>query len=253
MSNCTNNNRSIIRRGGRPDSNKPRRLFCLPPAGAGPSLYFPWLDLEPDDIEICPISLPGKEDRMREPLAESVQSLAKSIAADLIDYLDKPYALFGYSMGALLSYEVALLFKLLGQPTPDYFITLGARAPNTEFNFEQPLHQLEKENFRRTLIEIGGTPKEIIENEDAMAIFEPVLRNDFRISETYRRDTVLPLDCPIQAIHCRDDVLIEKSQVTRWNQYTNNRFYIEELNEPHIISKDILVSLPKKISTRWQA
>lgn len=246
------NNPSPIRRGGRPSTQRPRRLFCLPPAGAGASLYYPWLDSAPADIEICPLSLPGREDRMREPLASSITTLADQLAADLQPALDRPYAIFGYSMGAMIGYELALRFKILGLPQPDCFITLAARAPGAFIQREPPLHQLNSAAFRNMLADVGGTPREILDNEAAMAIFEPILRNDFRISESWQRTSALPLDCPLLAIHCQQDQLLTEEEVSAWQHCTRAIFRMDTLEEKHMVRRETLLAIPQRIQAFWR-
>ena len=47
-------------------ANPKIRLFCFPYGGGGASIYREWQKNLPDSIEVCPIQLPGREDRMNE-------------------------------------------------------------------------------------------------------------------------------------------------------------------------------------------
>lgn len=246
-----NKSNTLIRRAGRAPSSAPARLFCLPPAGAGPSLYYPWLD-NGTPFEVCPVSLPGREDRMQESLPESLPNLADELAAGLSNELQRPYALFGYSMGALLAYEIAIRFQVMGLPQPQLLVVLAARAPHKNKPMAQPLHSMQNAEFKDMLMEVGGTPKEIIENDAAMAIFEPILRNDFRISETFQRQSALPLTCPILAIHCNNDVLIEQDDVQAWESCTQSGFEMQCLEQPHIVEREALANIFYKIQRVWQ-
>jgi len=42
------------------------RLFCLPYAGGAASKYAAWKRCTPDNAEIVPIQIPGRESRIRE-------------------------------------------------------------------------------------------------------------------------------------------------------------------------------------------
>lgn len=186
---------------------------------------------------------------MQEPLAESIGQLADDLAFSLAEELDeRPFALFGYSMGAMIAYELALRLQITGMPQPQALIVLAARAPacTSGNDAETPLHQLQGEAFKNMLRDVGGTPEEILQNEAAMALFEPILRNDFRISETWERDPVLPLNCPIQAFHCLKDSLITESDLSAWQQCTRESFELKFLDEPHLVKRETLLSLPNQ-------
>lgn len=236
------NRQSPIRRGGRMPNNKPRKLLCFPPAGTGASLYYPWIDIQ-SNIDVCPISVPGREDRIREPLANSIVDLAQQLATDLAPELDRPYDIFGYSMGALLAYEVCLQWKAHGLPQPKNFVTLAARGPSIDWNREKPLHTLNDAAFKNMLRDAGGTPEEILNDTDSMSIFEPILRNDFRITESYQRASVLPLSCPITSYYGSHDTLITQADVQAWKLCTTQSFTLHILNEGHMLSRETFTNL----------
>ncbi|MCW5624698.1 MAG: thioesterase [Burkholderiales bacterium] len=240
-----------IRRAGRPSLGQPFRLFCLPPAGAGPSIFYPWLDAAASDIEVCPIALPGREDRLRDPLPASIAELAEALAPALAAALDRPYAIVGYSMGALIGYELARRWQSQHRRGPDLFVALAARSPTLPLNREMPLHRLGPVEFRQALVDIGGTPRELLDNRDAMSIFEPILRNDLRISETYRPTTIDLLDCPLQAIVSRDDALLTEQDAAAWAACTRRGFHLQVLDGPHILPRSAFMAVLQTITERW--
>src|SRR5262245_13119588 len=86
-----------------------QRLFCFPYAGGPASIYRDWGNKLPASIEVHPVQLPGHGNRLREPLSKSVEPLVKSLAEELKPYLEVPFSLFGHSMGAIISFELAHL------------------------------------------------------------------------------------------------------------------------------------------------
>src|SRR5438094_5975985 len=104
---------------GLPDRNPPRRytsssysqarlrLFCFPYAGGGASIFRTWLNAFPSEIEVCPIQLPGRENRLLEPPFTQLPLLVQTLADALRLCLDLPFAFFGHSLGALISFELA--------------------------------------------------------------------------------------------------------------------------------------------------
>jgi medium-chain acyl-[acyl-carrier-protein] hydrolase len=77
-----------------PYPHKRLRLFCFPYAGGGASIYHGWRRWLPEWIDVCPIQLPGREDRIREPpFPIWMRSVPRFCA--LAPALDMPVALFG--------------------------------------------------------------------------------------------------------------------------------------------------------------
>src|SRR5215472_6446591 len=79
------------------------RLFCFPYAGGGASIFRTWSECLSQSIEVCPVQLPGREDRLVEKPFSNMSSLLEVLVPALLPYLDMPYAFFGHSMGSLIS------------------------------------------------------------------------------------------------------------------------------------------------------
>src|ERR1051325_10756813 len=82
----------------RPNPKARLRLFCLPYAGGGTSIFYSWPDGLPPSIEVRPIHLPGRGARFTEPAFNEMAPLVKAIARAMLPYADKPFAFFGHSM-----------------------------------------------------------------------------------------------------------------------------------------------------------
>ncbi|MET8122425.1 thioesterase domain-containing protein [Micromonospora sp. NPDC005189] len=53
-----------------------RRLVCLPHAGGTAQAYRTWQDGVPGDTGVYAVQYPGRQDRLREPPATSIEQLA---------------------------------------------------------------------------------------------------------------------------------------------------------------------------------
>ena len=61
-----------------------------------------------------------------------------------------------------------------------------------------------------TLKKYNGTPDEILNNADMMTILLPMLRNDFKIAETYKSEkSMMPF--PILVLDGKEDNLIPRA------------------------------------------
>ena len=104
-------------------------MFCLPYAGGGASVYNLWSNSIPDTIELHAIQLPGRESRYNEPKFTDIHQTAKALADSIEPYLDRPYALFGYSMGALIAFELMRELRRQEAPLPIQLFVAAMRAP----------------------------------------------------------------------------------------------------------------------------
>src|SRR5688500_5923578 len=87
----------------RPRPRSAIRLFCFPHAGGGASGFHGWADALPGPVEVCPVQLPGRETRLREPAFTRLGPLVEALAGALRPYFDRPFAFFGHSLGALVA------------------------------------------------------------------------------------------------------------------------------------------------------
>ncbi len=122
----------------KPKPNAGLRLFCFAHAGGAASAFYPWgAGLE--DADIWAIQLPGREGRLTEPLLTDFTVLQERLAHELTPHLDRPFAFFGHSMGAILAYEIARELRRRGLPTPARLYVSGRRAPHLPTT-DPPLH-----------------------------------------------------------------------------------------------------------------
>src|SRR5690348_12875642 len=132
----------------RPCDTAPGRpvLVCLPYAGGSTAAFRSWETALADAIELWRVQLPGRGARIAEPPYTRLRPLVRALAQVLQSATDRPYALFGHSMGALLAYEVALALRADGRPPPRRLIVSGHRAPHLPPP-RTPIHQLDDGAF----------------------------------------------------------------------------------------------------------
>ena len=85
-------------------------LFCLPYAGGGTSIFYQWQSmLKNAGILVCPILLPGREHRINEELIDNAYELSNQIYKGIQEELNRPFLIFGHSMGGIIAYELSRL------------------------------------------------------------------------------------------------------------------------------------------------
>src|SRR5687768_11036475 len=83
------------------------RLFCIAHAGGGASVFRGWANALPGFAEVCPVQLPGREQRISERPFDRAEPLAEALADAVLRRADLPFAVFGHSNGALIGFELA--------------------------------------------------------------------------------------------------------------------------------------------------
>lgn len=179
-------------------------LYCLPCAGAGPSMFRLWPACLPSWLELRAVRLPGRPGRHREPAFTDCDTAA----AYLVDCLraDRaashatadgdpvPYAIFGHSMGAMLGYRMTRLLQEAGDEPPSLlaFASWPVRgvAPSRMPDPADP-----DETFLDRVRELAGVPAQLLADASAMALTLPSLRADFQLchSYAYRDEPALPM------------------------------------------------------------
>jgi medium-chain acyl-[acyl-carrier-protein] hydrolase len=207
----------------RPNPRVEKRLFCFPYSGAGASSFRTWADTFPETIEVVPVQFPGRENRLAEPLYTQLEPLIEDTADALLPYLDKPFAFFGHSMGALVSFELARHLRRRHEPTPQHLIVSGHNAPQ-ETHYEPPIHELPDDEFMEKIREFNGTSESLLANPELKELVLPIIRADFTACETYSYADDTPLDCPISACAGLQDSYLNREGLEAWAQQTTEKF-----------------------------
>jgi medium-chain acyl-[acyl-carrier-protein] hydrolase len=228
------------------------RLFCFPPAGAGVSAFRGWWDALTVNVEICCIRAPGRETRHRESPISDVRELADAIAAEMCGWLDRPYVVYGHSVGALIGFEVIRALRARQAPLPIRLLVGGSRAPHLPHT-DPPMHALsDDEFFREVRRRYEAEPGLIPEDREMRQLIVTPLRGDFRALETYKYVAGLPLDCPISAFGGRSDPMVTRDQLDAWRSHTSTEFDLEMLLGGHIFlqtaREHLMGSISRKIA-----
>ena len=199
------------------------RLFCLPYAGGNASIFRRWSDSLPSFIEVVPIEIPGRGTRMGEKPFKSMKPLVEAIAAAISDHLDKPFAFFGHSMGAIVSFELTHRILSMRRVRPAHLFFSGRRAPHI-VHPAVPSSSLPDSEFVEKLRRLEGTPVEVLENPELFELISPILRADFELMETYTYAPRPRLQCPITVLGGITDEDIISRDLEAWRKHAAGPF-----------------------------
>jgi surfactin synthase thioesterase subunit len=209
------------------------RLFCFHYAGGAAQMYNSWQRRFSPDVEVVAVQMPGRWTRLKEPLLRSVESMARSAAAAIEPLCDRPYAVFGHSLGAAVGFELIHTLAEMGAPPPVRFFASARNAPHRPSVIE-PLHRLPDEEFIRVLRDnYGALPKEILDDPEMRPIFLNVLRADLEAIESYRPAPRAPFAAPITAMGGRRDFAVDETQLAAWSELTTGGFELAMFDGDH--------------------
>ncbi|MFI5798201.1 thioesterase II family protein [Streptomyces sp. NPDC051677] len=215
-------------------------MLLFPHGGGSASYYRSWTEAAPWDVEFLAAQYPGREDRFSDPVPADIQGIAAALAADLpADGPPVPTLVFGHSMGAVVAYEFARHQSAVGAP-PKGLIVSGHPAPKLTRPGRVHLGSDEElvEELRRT----EATHRDILDNASLIQAFLPIIRGDYRLSETYRPRPGGQLQIPVTVLYGDRDPEIHQWEAEGWREVTDGtcevrafdggHFYLEEHRAP---------------------
>lgn len=230
------------------------RLFCLPYAGGAASIYRPWLDALPPEVDLCPLQLPGRGSRFREAPFRRAVDLVPVAADALRPQLDMPFALFGHSMGALLAFELTRELRRRGWPAPVLLAVSGRRAPQRPDPDPPVAHLPDRDFVNEMRARYDGIPGEVLADQELLSLVLPVLRADVLVLETHAYSDEPPLDCPISCFGGEQDRQVRIEDLEAWQEQTRGPFMLRTFPGSHFFldsARPVVLRALREDLARW--
>jgi medium-chain acyl-[acyl-carrier-protein] hydrolase len=240
------NNPWILSR--KPNPSARMRLFCFPYAGKGASLFSTWPNGLPSEVAVCAIQLPGRETRMREKSMTRMAQVVQSLAEGLQPLLEMPFAFFGHSNGALISFELAQELRRLNRPVPLHLFASAQHAPQIPERHPPMSHLPEADFVQQVRRRYGGIPDEILREPGLLDLLLPILRADLEILETYVYRAEPPLDCPITVYSGLEDAEYTPADLEAWSLQTRSGFALRMFPGDHFFLQSAQSELLQAVS-----
>lgn len=198
------------------------RLFCLHGAGSGPGMFRDLPVHLPDDVSVEAVLLPGRENRIAERPYDRMGPLVEALAEALGRRLDLPYAFFGYSMGAQVSYNLTHALRRRGLPLPMGLFV--AASPGPYLQREVPGWNESDDRLVEYLRELGGTAPQILDDPDLLGLLLPTLRADLTVIATWPYRTRPTLPVAVRAFSGTEDGPASPERMGAWRMETHGVF-----------------------------
>ncbi|PZD72642.1 Linear gramicidin dehydrogenase LgrE [Acaryochloris thomasi RCC1774] len=195
-------------------------------------MYRSWQTHLSPQIQLCPVELPGRGQRFNESPFQTLPSLIADLGAALLPHLNRPFAFFGHSMGALISFELARWLRSHQSPLPQHLFVSGRSAPSLPPT-APAIHTVSDEQFIAELRHYAGTPEAILQHPELMQILLPTLRADFKLLETYEYHPQAPLPFPITALGSFADSVAPPATLEDWQIETSEQFNLRMFPGDH--------------------
>lgn len=218
----------------KPVANPKLRLFCFHSGAALPSLFLRWRDFAPDWIEVCPVHLPGRGLRGTETPFTDFSALVGAVADALVEFCDVPFAVFGHSMGSLLSFEVTRALQSRGHiavclttsccVSPNQEIGKwwpDGTAPYTKKQPFLPYHAYPEKRLLEMQAAKGYLTNDLLANEEFLSRFVALTRLDFCVIYSYKYQRDPHLKMPLFSLGGDGDLLVLPEDIAKWGTLTS--------------------------------
>ena len=207
-------------------------LFCFPYAGGSTNAFRHWRPCLPSEVNVCLVHVPGRGKRVNERPLTRLNLLVEAIADQICSDLRYPFAFYGHSMGAMISFELARELRRRYGVEPVGLFLSGRPAP--QLVRSGPIaFDLPHDDFIAILRKLNGTPRELLENPEVLELLLPALRADFEIVDTYEYRPEPRLSCPITVYGGLQDRAAPIGDLLRWKELTLAAFRVRWFRGDH--------------------
>lgn len=221
-------------------------VYTIPFAGGSKYSYNLFRKFLPDNILFEPLELPGRGERITENLVSDMHAMAEDLFQQIKNQLPQKYVIYAHSMGTILGYLLCKKLVKHNLTLPSHLIFTGSSGPSNPER-ERERHALPKKEFKEKLLEYGGSPDEVLSNDELFEFFEPILRNDFKAVETYYYEQDgEPLPIPITTIYGSSEKL-SREEVELWKQESKEEVSIRQLPGGHFFIFDYPMEIVRTI------
>lgn len=229
-------------------------LFCFPYAGGDRFSYRQFEKIAPLFLNVVTLEYPGRGSRTNDPFVTDIKLLVTDLYNQISDRIHNgEYALYGHSLGGLLAYLLTKEILANYKTPPIHLFISGTIGPSALAANPKKRHLMNREEFISEVRKLNGSSDEILQNEDIVTYFEPILRADFKTSESYVYEESELIDIPLTIFYgTQDEMSVEEIQQWQkevrskvdFRRFPGNHFFIQKYPKQimELISKRIIIN-----------
>lgn len=207
-----------------------KKLFCFPFAGSDKYAYRAFHPFLNKDIETISADIPGKGMRINEPPIDNIYDATDAYYHLVRESISVPYCIFGHSLGANIAFLVLQKIKNDNYPLPEHVFFTGKEAPSK--HYQRNYYQQSDDFIIRKLDEMGGLVDELKADREYLDFFLPIIRNDFKMHDSYTYKKFAPLNIPFTIIAGKDEKVTD-NELQAWKTETNAECRIMRMRGNH--------------------
>jgi len=182
-------------------------------------------------VELIAARLPGRHSRTGEPPCDDWDELLSLLSGAVGAIADRPFVLFGHSLGAMIAYELTRVLEQGAGAVPARLLLAGCRAPSVPLLLPA-IHKLPDEEFAASLPLVADISPEILADQRIMLFMRPVLRADLALAETWPSAAPSRVRVPATAFVGREDSVAPPWSMRSWSRFVES-FAIHVLPGDH--------------------
>ncbi|MFC9863916.1 MULTISPECIES: thioesterase II family protein [unclassified Streptomyces] len=230
----------------RPRPRAGRVLVCLSYCGGGTAPFRRWAETVPDDVELALVCYPGREARFNTPFARDWVALRDDVVHAVRGLADRPYTLFGHSMGSWVAFETAAQLDRLGVTPPSALVVSGGVAPHRrESRTDVPRSADSDDALITWMREFGQMSAVVADEPELRKLAVELLRADLEVTESYRFVPGTRATAPLRVLYGTEDTGAFSEVERDWKSLADGGFEALELPGGHFYEPDVWATLPR--------